>query len=55
MPGSVWEPKIAELEKSLSGTAEEKQQAMQAAVRAELQNVAVEIMGESGRRWSLDC
>ncbi len=46
---SEFEAKFKDLENSLTGTPEEKQQRMEAAVRAELEKQAVEIMGEKGR------
>jgi hypothetical protein len=42
-------PKFDELEKSLTGTPEEKKKQMEAAIKAELQKIAVETMGEKGR------
>lgn len=42
------EAKFTELEQALTGTPEEKQQMMMAAVRAELEQIAVETVGEQG-------
>ncbi len=41
--------RLAELEKTLAGTPEERQRQMQEAVEAELEQMAVEAMGEKGR------
>lgn len=43
------EAKFKSLENSLTGTPEEKQKLMEAAIKAELEKQAVEIMGEKGR------
>lgn len=43
------QPRFDELEKSLGGTPEEKKKQMEAAITAELEQHAVEIMGEKGR------
>lgn len=45
---SVMRKKFEELEKSLSGTPEEKQEQMKTAVKAELNRMAVETMGDKG-------
>jgi hypothetical protein len=42
-------PKFEELERGLAGTPEEKAKQMKAAVKAEMERIAVEIMGEKGR------
>jgi len=44
----VLEPKFKEMEKSLTGTDEEKRKQMDAFAKAELGRIAVEIMGEKG-------
>ena len=44
-------PKREEMEKDLSGTPEEKAMKMKAAFQAELEKVAVEIVGEKGRAF----
>jgi hypothetical protein len=45
----VLEPKFNDMEKNLTGTDEEKQKQMEIAIRAELETIAVEIMGEQGK------
>jgi hypothetical protein len=45
----VLEPKFKEMEKSLTGTDEEKRKQMDAFAKAELGRIAVEIIGEKGR------
>lgn len=42
-------PRFEEMEKKLTGTPEEKQKQMEAAIKAELEKIAVETMGEKGR------
>jgi ERCC4-type nuclease len=42
------EAKFSELEKSLTGTPEEKQKKMQVVIKAELEKVAIETMGPNG-------
>jgi hypothetical protein len=44
----ILEKKFAELERSLTGTPEEKQKQMEAAVKAELNALAIETMGDQG-------
>ena len=39
------------MEKQLTGTPEEKQKQLQATVEAELEQIAVEIIGEKGREF----
>ena len=45
----VWEARFKELEATLSGSPQEKATQMEAAVRAELEEQAVAIMGDKGR------
>lgn len=45
---SVMRKKFEELEKSLSGTPEEKQEQMKTAIKAELNRMAIETMGDKG-------
>ena len=45
----ILKPKFEEMEKNLTCTPEEKKKQMEAAVRAELEKIAVETMGEKGR------
>lgn len=45
----VLEPRFNEMEKTLTGTDEEKQKQMEIAIRAELETIAVEILGEQGK------
>ena len=47
--GPVLGPKFEEFEKSLTGTPEEKRKQMQAVIRAEMEKVATEIVGDKGR------
>ncbi len=44
----VLEKKFTEMENQLSGTPEEKRKQMEAAVKAELNRIAIETMGENG-------
>lgn len=45
----VLEPKLNDMEKNLTGTDAEKRKQMEAAIRAELETIAVEMMGEQGK------